>query len=48
MTTLDDLPREHRPGSKMLDGKEKSREFVRLCGPVVYGFARKRGLQDDR
>jgi RNA polymerase sigma-70 factor (ECF subfamily) len=34
--------------ARLRDGADADawREFVRLYGPVVYGFARKRGLQD--
>src|SRR5262245_45067984 len=34
--------------TRIKDGADAEawREFVRLYGPVVYGFARKRGLQD--
>jgi RNA polymerase sigma-70 factor (ECF subfamily) len=34
--------------NRLKDGADADawREFVRLYGPVVYGFARKRGLQD--
>jgi RNA polymerase sigma-70 factor (ECF subfamily) len=34
--------------TRLKDGEDADawREFVRLYGPVVYGFARKRGLQD--
>ena len=34
--------------ARLKDGKDADawREFLRLYGPVVYGFARKRGLQD--
>jgi len=34
--------------ARLKDGADAEawREFVRLYGPVVYGFARKRGLQD--
>ena len=34
--------------ARLKDGADADawREFVHLYGPVVYGFARKRGLQD--
>jgi len=34
--------------NRLRDGKDADawREFIRLYGPVVYGFARNRGLQD--
>lgn len=34
--------------TRLRDGKDSDawREFIRLYGPVVYGFARNRGLQD--